>query len=360
MRAVTWAIVAMLLPRVLGAIPTRTPRTGGVGDTLSVAIVCHDLESVEVTWGPGSAHHGLSANLSLEFRYGNQVPQPCPHYFLLDSVRAGCVLPMGKGLLEVVLREGGGAKLFSRKKKASAWLRPRPPWNVTLSWVGDTVAVSCPSHSYPGLEYEVQHRDDFDPEWQSTSAPFCNLTVGGLDPGRCYDFRVRATPQDFYYGPEARPSKWTGVASLQGVGPTGSCTGPTLPRTPGTPTPPLALACGLAVALLTLVLLLALLRMRRVKEALLPGVPDPRGSFPGLFEKHHGNFQAWIADSQAAVPTVPEQDKDDDVIRPQTKGVETQEEDDVIAPGSPCLGGGALMSVGGASFLMGDSGYTTL
>lgn len=223
MRAVTWAIVAMLLPRVLGAIPTRTPRTGGVGDTLSVAIVCHDLESVEVTWGPGSAHHGLSANLSLEFRYGNQVPQPCPHYFLLDSVRAGCVLPMGKGLLEVVLREGGGAKLFSRKKKASAWLRPRPPWNVTLSWVGDTVAVSCPSHSYPGLEYEVQHRDDFDPEWQSTSAPFCNLTVGGLDPGRCYDFRVRATPQDFYYGPEARPSKWTGVASLQGVGPTGSC-----------------------------------------------------------------------------------------------------------------------------------------
>lgn len=28
---------------------------------------------------------------------------------------------MGKGLLEVVLREGGGAKLFSRKKKASAW-----------------------------------------------------------------------------------------------------------------------------------------------------------------------------------------------------------------------------------------------
>lgn len=56
---------------------------------------------------------------------------------------------------------------------------------------------------------------------QSTSAPFCNLTVGGLDPGRCYDFRVRATPQDFFYGPEARPSKWTVVPSLQGVGPTG-------------------------------------------------------------------------------------------------------------------------------------------
>lgn len=28
-----------------------------------------------------------------------------------------------------------------------------------------------------------------------------------------------------------------------------------------------------------------------MKEALLPCVPDPRGSFPGLFEKHGGNFQ---------------------------------------------------------------------
>lgn len=355
MRAVAWAIAAMLLLRLLGAIPTRTPRTVGTGDNLAFAIVCRDLENVEVTWGPGPAHRGRPANLSLEFRYGDNTPRPCPRYSLQDRVTVGCVLPMGAGLLEVVVREGGGAKLFSRKKQAAAWLRPRPPWNVTLSWVGDTVAVSCPAHPYPGLEYEVQHRDDFDPEWQTTSAPLCNLTVGGLDPGRCYDFRVRATPQDFYYGPEARPSEWTVVPSLQGVGPVGSCT-----EVPRIPAPPFALACGLAVALLTLVLLLVLLRMRRVKEALLPGVPDPRGSFPGLFEKHHGNFQAWIADSQAAVPTPPEPDKDDDVIRPQTKGLEPQEENDVTAPGSPCLGGGDLMSVGGASFLMGDSGYTTL
>lgn len=48
--------------------PDFTTSTLPPGDTLSVAIVCHDLESVEVTWGPGSAHHGPSANLSLEFR----------------------------------------------------------------------------------------------------------------------------------------------------------------------------------------------------------------------------------------------------------------------------------------------------
>lgn len=76
------------------------------------------------------------------------------------------------------------------------------------------------------------------PPPQTTSAPRCNLTVAGLDPGRCYDLRLRARPQDFYYGPEARPSEWT-------------------------PTPSsLPLACGLAT-LLTLALLLALLRLRR-------------------------------------------------------------------------------------------------
>ncbi|XP_063136589.1 cytokine receptor-like factor 2, partial [Rattus norvegicus] len=56
------------------------------------------------------------------------------------------------------------------------------------------------------------------------------------------------------------------------------------------PDPTLTLACGL-VALLTLVQFLALLRIHKVKEALLPGVPDPHSSFLGLSEKHHGNFQ---------------------------------------------------------------------
>lgn len=37
------------------------------------------------------------------------------------------------------------------------------------------------------------------------------MTVGGLDPERCYEFRVRATPEDFYYGLQARPSDWTHV-----------------------------------------------------------------------------------------------------------------------------------------------------
>nr|XP_038956442.1 cytokine receptor-like factor 2 [Rattus norvegicus] len=67
---------------------------------------------------------------------------------------------------------------------------------------------------------------------------------------------------------------------------------PNPPPTPPDPRPDptLTLACGL-VALLTLVQFLALLRIHKVKEALLPGVPDPHSSFLGLSEKHHGNFQ---------------------------------------------------------------------
>lgn len=48
------------------------------------------------------------------------------------------------------------------------------------------------------------------------------MTVGGLDPGRCYDFRVRAVPQDFYYGLEAQPSDWTSVTHWRGAAPAGA------------------------------------------------------------------------------------------------------------------------------------------
>lgn len=30
----------------------------------------------------------------------------------------------------------------------------------------------------------------------------------------------------------------------------------------------------------------------------MPSVPDPKFTFPGLFESHRGNFQEWIKDTQ--------------------------------------------------------------
>ncbi|XP_076781949.1 cytokine receptor-like factor 2 isoform X2 [Arvicanthis niloticus] len=390
MQALSWPLAVILLPQILrlpepaqgeapnscvaeafaarGSRPEAEERPGSRSrrqgddresrhrDVFPVDIVCHDLEKVEVTWGPAHRGHAYvdGWNLSLEFRYGDHAPQPCPHYLPLDrDVTSGCLLPMGAGPLNITLRVRGGAKVFSRRRRPSAWLKPRPPWNVRLAWTeADALSVSCPAHRYPGLDYDVQHRDIFDPEWQTTSAPRCNLTVVGLDPERCYDLRLRARPQDFYYGPEARASEWTPVMHWWGAGPAASCAPRPAPPTPSS----LPLACGLAT-LLTLALLLALLRLRRVKEALLPCVPDPRGSFPGLFEKHGGNFQAWIAAAQASAPINAKPEDNEDVIWPQGKWAEPELSP---APPSPGLLGGALVPVGGATFVVDDVGYVTL
>lgn len=342
MRAAAWLVALILLPQIL-ALPAAQEQSSG--DVIPVSIVCHDLESLQVTWNPDPL---AGQNLSLDFRYGDHVLRSCPRYFLLGGFTSGCIFPSRAGLLEVTLRDGGGATVFSRRRPASAWLKPRPPWNVTFLWTPEAVTVSCPAHSYPGLDYEVQHRDPFVEDWQTTSEPQCNVTVGGLDPGRCYDFRVRAAPQDFYYGLEAQPSEWTSVIHWRGAAPAASCdTGHDSP-----PTSPLPLACGLAT-LLTLAMLLAMLWLRRVKDALLPCVPDPSGSFPGLFEKHHGNFQAWISDSQATALGKPEEGHD--IILPRGKWAEPE---DHPAPGE--LGSRALVSMGGATFRLDGSGYMTL
>ncbi|XP_029329601.1 cytokine receptor-like factor 2 isoform X5 [Mus caroli] len=253
-----WALAVILVPRLLAAAAVAAAAAAVVTSRGDVTVVCHDLEMVEVTWGLGPNHQG--ANLSLEFRYGTGALRPCPQYFLSGAgVTSGCILPAARvGLLELALRDGGGAMVFKARQRASTWLKPSPPRNLTLLWTPDgDVAVSWPAHSYLGLDYEVQHRENSngnEDAWQTTSGPCCDLMVGGLDPARCYDFRVRASPRAAHYGLEAQPSEWTAVTKLSGAASTA-------------------------------------LRLRRVKDALLPCVPDPSGSFPGLFEKHHGNFQ---------------------------------------------------------------------
>lgn len=48
--------------------------------------------------------------------------------------------------------------------------------------------------------------------------------------------------------------------------------------------------------------LLALPPPPRVKRGLLPWVPDPKGGFPGLFERHGGNFQVPSAHFLSITP----------------------------------------------------------
>ncbi|XP_029329603.1 cytokine receptor-like factor 2 isoform X6 [Mus caroli] len=216
-----WALAVILVPRLLAAAAVAAAAAAVVTSRGDVTVVCHDLEMVEVTWGLGPNHQG--ANLSLEFRYGTGALRPCPQYFLSGAgVTSGCILPAARvGLLELALRDGGGAMVFKARQRASTWLKPSPPRNLTLLWTPDgDVAVSWPAHSYLGLDYEVQHRENSngnEDAWQTTSGPCCDLMVGGLDPARCYDFRVRASPRAAHYGLEAQPSEWTAVTKLSGA-----------------------------------------------------------------------------------------------------------------------------------------------
>lgn len=65
--------------------------------------------------------------------------------------------------------------------------------------------------------------------------------------------------------------------------------------------------------------------------------------------------QAWIDDTQATAPPARTED-DDDLIHSKAKGAEP--EDNSALSTSP--GGGAMVSVVGAKFVVGDSGYMTL
>ncbi|XP_038173516.1 cytokine receptor-like factor 2 [Arvicola amphibius] len=327
-----------------------------------VTVVCRDLRDVEVAWDPAE-HAG--ANLSLTWRYDSrEPPRPCPRYYLSGSgVTSGCVLPaLPLRSLEIDVRRGAGPPVFHWKGMASAFLKPRPPSNLTLHWLkdDDAVRVTCPALPLRGLDYVIQHRGPGDEDWVASAAPApsCNVTVGGVDPARCLDFRARAAPRESVYGGHVWPSDWSPVTRWWAD----SCR-----QAPPTPwSPKLPVACSLMTLVTSLLLLLALWRLQRAKRGFLPWVPDPKGGFRGLFERHGGNFQAWIT-QDVAPPLKPEAtDPAADpaevalVLEHHGKGAESES-----APGSPGLPlqrarGGDLVTVGGATFRLDSGSYMTL
>ncbi|XP_057610875.1 cytokine receptor-like factor 2 isoform X3 [Chionomys nivalis] len=328
-----------------------------------VTVVCRDLRDVEVTWEPAE-HAG--ANLSLTWSYTPEPLRPCPQYFLSGGLTSGCVLPARLGRpLEIDVRRGA-EPVFHRKGLASAFLKPRPPDKLTLHWLEDAIRVTCPALPHVGLDYVIQHRGMGDTDWvghaqrlpvpalqASAPVPSCDVIVGGVDPSACLAFRVRAFPRESVYGREVKPSDWSSVTQWRAD----SCQAP-----PSSGFPKLQVACGLVTLVTSLLLLLALWR---VKCGLLPWVPDPRGGFRGLFERHGGNFQAWIAQDVSPPPNPEAIDPADPaevalVLEHYGKG---EAPDPALGfPGLPCQGprDRDLVRVGGATFVMDGGSYMTL
>ncbi|XP_069895509.1 cytokine receptor-like factor 2, partial [Dipodomys merriami] len=220
-----------------------------------------------------------------------------------------CALGVRGDILHLTLRDGGRA-LLNLSRYVADFLKPATLRDLRFLWSPDgaQVTVCCPDLPYRGLSYQVQHRAAHDPAWQTHEETTCAVTVAGLDPGLCLSFRARAAPRPAVYGSEAQPGDWMRETHWRGGRPAERDT-PTDrqtdrrrdgrasaavsaercdPSPASVPALGLALPCGLATSLL---LLLCVWRLSRVKQRLLPWVPDPRGSFPGLFETHHGHFQ---------------------------------------------------------------------
>ncbi|XP_036916734.1 cytokine receptor-like factor 2, partial [Sturnira hondurensis] len=93
--------------------------------------------------------------------------------------------------------------------------KPNSPRDLQFHWHGEAITVTCSDLPYRRLRYEVQHKSSFDQEWQSKEEDTCNVTIQGLDAGRCYSFRARVTAQEASYGPHTYPSDWSEVAHRQ-------------------------------------------------------------------------------------------------------------------------------------------------
>ncbi|XP_034505685.1 cytokine receptor-like factor 2 isoform X3 [Ailuropoda melanoleuca] len=253
-------------------------------------------------------------------------------------------------------------------------MKPSSPKDLNFQWHREAITVTCSDLPYKRLLYEIQYKSAFDTEWQSKEGETCNITTDGLDAEKCYFFRARVKTMESSYGPDTYPSDWSEVTHQQRGELRDSCQEKKL-------FPKFILISGM-VALLTVFLLLSLWKVRRVKTLLIPTVPDPKFTFPGLFESHQGNFQEWIKDTQhvahvhkleaAEQECVPEDalvvhlvknEAETPIVTTSSLCPQTEEEEASGDPSQlPCqpTHGGEMVSLGGFMFVMSDNSYITL
>ncbi|XP_044624194.1 cytokine receptor-like factor 2 isoform X1 [Equus asinus] len=358
-----WAAGAVL---VLGSWMARGATTEPEGP-LQVQIINFNFKTVQVTWN-SSGSPGANLTFSYSFR-PNEGDSSCPEYILEDGHTVGCVLQAeGDGILSFSIRRGT-RPLLAKSQWISSYLKPDPPGDLTFRWHEEAVTVTCSELPHKSLLYEIQYKSTFDPEWQAEEGRSCNVSIPGLDPDKCYFFRARARTMEAAYGPDTYPSDWSEVAHQQRGRRRDSCQEQRL-------FPRFVLISG-AVAFLTVVLLLvSLWKLRRVKKLLMPSVPDPKFTFPGLFESHRGNFQEWIKDTQNVASLNKTDDGEQECFLEEALEVQPAKAEAETPTGTPTgeeeaaadpsqlprrfPPGGEAVSLGDFTFVMTDNSYMML
>ncbi|XP_016077188.1 PREDICTED: cytokine receptor-like factor 2 [Miniopterus natalensis] len=344
------------------------------GGTLPFQIINFNFETVRVTWN-ASEHAG--DNLTFFYGFRSEEHSQCRNYILQEGRTVGCLLEAeGDKILWFSIRNGTQSLLL-KSLWISDYLKPNAPKDLNFSWHQEAMTVTCSNLPYRGLLYEVQHKSAFDTTWQSDVRDTCNITISGLDGDKCYFFRARVMTTESSYGPEAHPSDWSEVTHRQKGELRASCQEKTLFSR--------FVFIYCMVASLTLFLfVLCLWKIWRVKKLLMPNVPDPKFTFPGLFDSHHGNFQEWIKDTQNVTHLNKTEDREQECVLeealviqlPKTEAetpettmtsslcLQTAEKEAAAGePGPlPCQPpqGGEMLCLKGFMFVMSDNSYVTL
>ncbi|XP_072869368.1 cytokine receptor-like factor 2 [Chlorocebus sabaeus] len=346
------------------------------GEGVQIQIIYFNLETVQVTW---NVSHDPRSNLSFHYKFHrDEAYDQCSVYILQEGHTSGCLLDAEQqdDILHFSIRNGTHP-VFTASRWIFYYLKPSSLKQVSFSWHQDAVTVTCSDLSYRGLLYEVQYRSPFDTEWQSKQENTCNVTIEDLDAEKCYAFRARVKAVEDVYGPDTYPSDWSEVMCWQRGETRDSC-----PETHMTPKPKLSkfiLVSSLAILLMVSLLLLSLRKLWRVKKFLMPSVPDPKSTFPGLFEIHQGNFQEWITDTQNVAHlhkmagAEPEGGPEESLVvqlakteaeSPRTLDPRTEDKEtsggSLPLPHQPPLQGGDVVTLGGFTFVMNDGSYVAL
>ncbi|XP_012662591.1 cytokine receptor-like factor 2 [Otolemur garnettii] len=214
-------------------------------EKLQFQIIYFNFETVQVTWN-ASEFSGVNLTFFYTFSSNGEYDQ-CTRYILQHGHTVGCLLDTKDDEILYFSIRNGPQPVLTESRWINEYVKPSSPRDLHFLWCGEQVTVTCSDLPYTDLVYEVQHRSTFDTTWQH------------------------------HLISDSCPEEQKGVQ-------------PKLPR--------FILICSLVSLLTMWLLLLSLWKLRRVKNLLIPSIPDPKASFPGLFEQHQGNFQEWIKDTQ--------------------------------------------------------------
>ncbi|XP_039101252.1 cytokine receptor-like factor 2 [Hyaena hyaena] len=367
---VPWAAALLLLPPVTAA----SSGDAGPEGALQLQIINFNFEAVQVTWNASKQHSGT--NLTFVYkRSSDGTRSRCSRYIVRRGRTAGCLLEANKDEILCFSIANGADVLLRKCEWLSAYLKPSSPKDLNFWWRREAVTVTCSDLPYKRLLYEIQYKSVFDTEWQSKEGETCNVTMEGLDSEKCYFFRARVKTMESSYGSDTYPSDWSEVTHQQRGELRDSCPEKKL-------FPKFILICGLVALLTVALLLLSLWKVRRLQKFLMPSVPDPKLTFPGLFEYHQGNFQEWIKDTQnvahvhkmegaeqecgpedALVIQVQKAEAEAPIMKTGLSCPPTEEEeasgDPSQLPGQPPHGS-EVVSLEGFTFVIGDNSYMLL